>query len=926
MAGHDLGKSGNGDGDAGYAQGKPEADSDRKGLAIFVTNGNEDVADIEVDINVLNSICEKLKASPFETHTSFRDAHQRSYNHYLSLDRVSESQTSTDEYPFTWREVLDEAFVPVLCKRLKDSLTDGKVDVNAALTNAEKGTVDSWKQRSTCDWRTKVNVRYKDVVNDDKRDEKWTKKFEEKLEDELGERRSRIFDADIIDKSSMMAVKGGQKFSFTNMETNADEDSEELKNLERMNVPEGCRFHVIRLHESKKSYGLLLVLNQPEDAGLYQDQRAQEEEEGEEQDNVVDVGDSSRMIVFRLELCDESGSQIGRYASIDDVKMSPSENSGRLRLESADSASLTDFIEQIKTKFDINETSKLEKIFEEERLIWENDKWEEKEPEFRDPGDKPIKLQVHATVSKEKNRPEEVLSTDTSSKLVFPQQKAVAERLLQRVKKVLEKSDKALKTFCGLNFCVLVPVMNTLRDQTAARINEWVLCDGIQHFEPSSDLGDHSVGGNPSSSHKVPWEAVMTHHDSYKDQVDRFKKAAKKNEDQLFVIVVDECHHSYTSSGYYSKFVNDDELMKLSNVLVVMVSATPYANLTANSRIPGCELNGENEPDDAQSEEHHVVKWFPPASNEFSGGNKDFQIRVSSNAIAPLSQRSSYFRLEDFLRTIPSFLRSYQVSRPKPKAEKDFHRPRIAQLIRRADEPFREIMLDKWMPKINPTKGRLAWHLWLVDMIFSMTYYSVCRWDHEGFKLKAMNDCKVDEDMAAKFQDDFKDAVEGVFSPELGVFSPELDSSKDSSKGPITWLQNVKMKQVNGSRNILPRDFVKESADFLKEAREILLESHIGDRPIAKFLQSKIDAEGKLRENADFERYFTESDLIILNFLKPQKEWERIKGSRIERKDQAWKVMGPLSIVRVYCQRDGELHHCVQMPIFCNVGREKQND
>eukprot|EP00041_Stephanoeca_diplocostata_P003263 m.33047 g.33047 ORF g.33047 m.33047 type:complete len:2621 (-) comp14199_c0_seq1:362-8224(-) len=57
----------------------------------------------------------------------------------------------------------------------------------------------------------------------------------------------------------------------------------------------------------------------------------------------------------------------------------------------------------------------------------------------------------------------------------------------------------------------------------------------------------------------------------------------------LFVVIADECHAGAAlGTGAMDRFINNKEMLALSNVIVVAVSSTPYNAITKDSRIPVC--------------------------------------------------------------------------------------------------------------------------------------------------------------------------------------------------------------------------------------------------------------------------------------------------------------------------------------------------
>ena len=94
---------------------------------------------------------------------------------------------------------------------------------------------------------------------------------------------------------------------------------------------------------------------------------------------------------------------------------------------------------------------------------------------------------------------------------------------------------------------------------------------------------------------------------------DAFKRGAlmqleeirKGKPGMLFVLIADECHWGPTTGGQHDKFVNDPELVEAANVLILLVSATPYNVLTCKSR-----LNQTCDEGNIGSDRGNVVRWF----------------------------------------------------------------------------------------------------------------------------------------------------------------------------------------------------------------------------------------------------------------------------------------------------------------------------
>ena len=88
----------------------------------------------------------------------------------------------------------------------------------------------------------------------------------------------------------------------------------------------------------------------------------------------------------------------------------------------------------------------------------------------------------------------------------------------------------------------------------------------------------------------------------FKLEVKRDAERLKEGEPAvLYVMIADECHWGPTFGGAHSRYINDKELMLAPNLLLLLVSATPYNVLTCNSRV-------NQQPDEAGA--GNVVRWF----------------------------------------------------------------------------------------------------------------------------------------------------------------------------------------------------------------------------------------------------------------------------------------------------------------------------
>jgi hypothetical protein len=153
-------------------------------------------------------------------------------------------------------------------------------------------------------------------------------------------------------------------------------------------------------------------------------------------------------------------------------------------------------------------------------------------------------------------------------RVAYPEQQCVAQRLLERVKCVMSSPDHGgnseggLQAFDDSHFLVLVPTFNTLKSQTEKRIE-----DCLSPVSP-------------------PWNNhVMTYDSSNISKFEKFKEAVLEKPKSIFVLIADDSHWGYNKDEAHDKFVNDADLLKATNLVIIQVSATPYCNLTPHSRI-----------------------------------------------------------------------------------------------------------------------------------------------------------------------------------------------------------------------------------------------------------------------------------------------------------------------------------------------------
>jgi hypothetical protein len=88
----------------------------------------------------------------------------------------------------------------------------------------------------------------------------------------------------------------------------------------------------------------------------------------------------------------------------------------------------------------------------------------------------------------------------------------------------------------------------------------------------------------------------MTYDNSNSSKFKKFKKEVLEKPKSIFVLIADESHWGYNKDGAHDNFVNDADLLKATNLVIIQVSATPYCNLTRHSRVPEKYIEDTSQP------------------------------------------------------------------------------------------------------------------------------------------------------------------------------------------------------------------------------------------------------------------------------------------------------------------------------------------
>lgn len=192
---------------------------------------------------------------------------------------------------------------------------------------------------------------------------------------------------------------------------------------------------------------------------------------------------------------------------------------------------------------------------------------------------------------------------------IFPEQMDVAKRLFDRAKLLLVNSDRQTQ-FIKLNFIIVVPKYNTLKQQTLERIEG--VSGLVRSNESSSDLVYLYAGAFSSSGAS-----------------ERLKKDIHERQNELFVLIVDECHYAPTKEAI--PIMHDKSVLDKENFLVILISATPYNCLSKNATV----------------HEHNVIHWFEDDLRSTTDNNIE-----SCRTIIEPGIKSSYIGFEYYFRSV----------------------------------------------------------------------------------------------------------------------------------------------------------------------------------------------------------------------------------------------------------------------------------
>ncbi|KAM5157430.1 GREB1-like protein [Mantella aurantiaca] len=206
---------------------------------------------------------------------------------------------------------------------------------------------------------------------------------------------------------------------------------------------------------------------------------------------------------------------------------------------------------------------------------------------------------------------------NTNNFQIYQSQLMVARKLLSQVCAIADSSSQSLDLgrFSKVDFLIVVPRSEILIQQTLQRIR----LSGVL-----TDLGLEESVLAPQRAEKY----VLRLDGDFQAKFDVFMKKVKQNPYTLFVLIHDNCHvdltsamsgtlpHGDSSQGLSDRIVNSHEVKEALNLIVLQVSAFPYALQSQQSKIsPSNEVHWI-QPDMVESDDKEEMVYF--GINEYS--------------------------------------------------------------------------------------------------------------------------------------------------------------------------------------------------------------------------------------------------------------------------------------------------------------------
>ena len=229
-----------------------------------------------------------------------------------------------------------------------------------------------------------------------------------------------------------------------------------------------------------------------------------------------------------------------------------------------------------------------------------------------EPGEDPYQIRYYEEDKELSSTPINVVPKTKPS--IFPSQKCLSDILFKRIIYSLERQGIQVKS---LDFQIYTARRNILESQTLARVMSTpnVLPKRIQD---SIGTANEDIVAREFTSRRV---AKYDKSEKVMDRREEIIANSKSDPTKLTIIIFDEAHYSATSEtakgeeSAYSKLLNHLNSDDYPNIVVLMISATPFNLLTLSSRFENTMVQIDPISNEVRSEKDFsgLVLFKPPS-------------------------------------------------------------------------------------------------------------------------------------------------------------------------------------------------------------------------------------------------------------------------------------------------------------------------
>jgi hypothetical protein len=211
---------------------------------------------------------------------------------------------------------------------------------------------------------------------------------------------------------------------------------------------------------------------------------------------------------------------------------------------------------------------------------------------------------------------------------VHPSQLIIANALHRKSQEIL-KSNQNQNGFQAFDFYIFIPRYNSLKQQTIDRLKQFKSLIGDMS---ESEIASHVV----LYSYQGAW---------FTEKIKEIYSKIMKNENTLFVLIVDECHFAPTLPTIPLLHDGEYGIGDRKNVIKLLVSATPFNVLSEHSKVLIKDITDDDVPE-TMRHKSRVVDWKTELNNVVKQPLSS-SLSSSSSSNSSISDSETRARLKD---------------------------------------------------------------------------------------------------------------------------------------------------------------------------------------------------------------------------------------------------------------------------------------